>query len=251
MKGIGIHSGREVEVTFQAAAPGSGIRFIKDGQEIPAMIDRLTETTRGTTLGGIAVVEHLLAALGGLEIEDLNIIVNGAELPILDGSALPFVEELIKAGFTNKPKTKQPLRLSRPIKVIDGEASLEARPYNGFKVDFMVNFPIAGEQRLVFDGARDDFATELAPARTFGYVAELDLLKSRGLARGASLENALVIGQDGYLNQPRFPDEVVRHKILDLIGDLMLLGRPLRAEIVAVRSGHKLNAELVRRLLEQ
>lgn len=250
MKGPGLHSGREVEVTFQAAAPGSGLRFIKNGQEIPATIDQLTETNRGTTLGGIAVVEHLLAAVSGLGIEDLDMLVSGDEIPIMDGSALPFVNELIKSEITKKLKTKQPIILSRTIKVADGETSLEARPYNGFKVDFMVNFPIVGEQRLVFDGARDDFAKEIAPARTFGYVAELDLLKSRGLAKGASLENALVIGEDGYLNQPRFPDELVRHKILDLIGDLALLGRPLQAEIIAVKSGHELNARLVRRILE-
>lgn len=249
MKGVGIHSGREVEVLFEPAPAGTGIVFVKGDRHIPALIDQLTETDRGTTLGGIAVVEHLLAAVSGLGIDDLFIKVTGDELPIMDGSALPFVNELVKSEITKKLKTKQPIILSRPIKVSDKEASLEALPYHGFKVNFMVNFPIVGEQRREFDPSKDDFRSQIAPARTFGYAAELELLKSRGLAKGASLDNSLAIGEDGYLNQPRFPDEVVRHKILDLIGDLALLGRPLQAEIRAKMSGHALNAKLVRRLL--
>jgi UDP-3-O-[3-hydroxymyristoyl] N-acetylglucosamine deacetylase len=250
MKGLGIHSGREAAVTFAPLPRGSGIVFIKGGRKIPATIKQVAETDRGTTLGGIAVVEHLLAALNGLEIDDLAITVTGDELPIMDGSALPFAEALLKEGLVKPAKERDWLFLHQPIKVVDGEATIEARPYRGFKVDFMVDFPGIGEQRLTFDRAKDDFVKELAPARTFGYVEEFDLLKERGLARGASLDNALVLTQDGYLNQPRWPDELVRHKILDLLGDLMLLGRPLQAEIRAVKSGHKLNTELVRRILK-
>jgi len=249
VEGIGLHSGKPVRVIIKPASPGAGIVFIRSGKRVPATIEHLKQTRRGTTLEGLAVVEHLLAAAYGIGVYDLEVEVEGDELPALDGSALPWVEAIEKAVSSKQKAVSWTLK--SPIKITDGESSLEARPSDGLKIEFMVNFEGLGEQLFTFDADKQSFKEELAPARTFGYLEEYESLKARGLALGASLENALVLSEKGYVNQPRFPDEVVRHKVLDLIGDLALLGRPLKAEIRARRSGHKLNAELVRRILEQ
>jgi UDP-3-O-acyl N-acetylglucosamine deacetylase len=251
LSGPGIHSGRDSALLFSPAPANAGVFFIKKGKKVPARVAQVKETRRGTSLDGIAVTEHLLAAVYALGIDNLEIKVAGEELPALDGSALPYLDALEKCGNVEQELPKDLLVIDRPIRVSDGEASLEAVPYRGFKLDFMVNFAGAGEQRCSFDLQKGDFRKEIAPARTFGYIEEYELLKEQGLARGASLDNALVLGKDGYINTPRFKDEPVRHKILDLIGDLALLGRPLLAEIKAVRSGHKLNIELVRRLSQK
>jgi UDP-3-O-[3-hydroxymyristoyl] N-acetylglucosamine deacetylase len=242
--GLGLHSGKEVALKLSPAPANTGIYFLKEKSKIPATVDQVKDTKRGTTLGEIAVTEHLLAAAYGLGIDNLQIEITGDELPVLDGSALPYVEALEQAGIIEQKEAKNPIILEKPVKL----DSLEALPYNGFKVDFMVDFAGIGEQRYSLELSPETFKREIAPARTFGYIDEYELLKEQGLARGASLENALVLGKDGYINQPRFPDELVRHKILDLIGDLALLGRPLMAEVKAVKSGHKSNVELVRRI---
>ena len=249
LSGIGLHSGKDSSLFFSPAPPNTGVYFIKEERKVPALVKYVKETKRGTSLDGIAVVEHLLSAVYGLGIDNLQIDLKGDELPVLDGSALPYAQALISAGWLEQNELKNSLVLDRPIKVIEGEASLEVLPYRGFKVDFVVDFPGAGEQRYAFDSQKGDFMKEVAPARTFGYIEEYEVLKEQGLALGASFETALVLGKDGYINTPRFPDEVVRHKILDLIGDLALLGRPLLLEVKANRSGHKLNIELTRRLL--
>jgi UDP-3-O-[3-hydroxymyristoyl] N-acetylglucosamine deacetylase len=248
LPGTGIHSGKKASLSVSPAPAGSGIRFIKEGKMIPARVAQVKESRRGTSLDGIAVTEHFLAAAFGLGIDNLEVEINGGELPILDGSALPYVEALEQAGIIEQEAEKNPLTTYQPINLTTQEASLEVRPYRGLKVDFMVDFAGAGELRFSFDLFQGNFKREIAPARTFGYIEEYELLKEQGLAQGASFENALVLGKDGYLNTPRFPDEVVRHKVLDLFGDLALLGRPLEAEIRAIKSGHKLNIELVRKL---
>lgn len=249
LSGIGLHTGKEASLFFSPSPPNTGICFLKEGRKIPAHADHVRETRRGTCINGVSVVEHLLSAVYGLGIDNLQIEVRGDEIPALDGSAAPFMESLLSAGIFEQKELKNFLRLKRPLKVVEGDACLGALPYHGFKIDFMVNFPGVGEQFYSFEFQKGDFKKEIAPARTFGYIEEYELLKEQGLARGASFENALVLGRDGYINTPRFPDEIVRHKILDLVGDLSLLGRPLLAEIKAVKSGHKLNVELVRRLL--
>lgn len=248
LSGIGIHSGQESSVSFSPAPPNSGVFFLKDDQKVPALATCVRETKRGTTLAGISVVEHLLSAVYALGIDNLQIEVTGDELPILDGSARPYAEALCTAGICEQKAQKNYLALNQPIKVVEGESSLEALPCNGFKLHFMVSFPSVGEQSFYFDAQNMDYIKEIAPARTFGYIEEYELLKEQGLARGATLDNALVLSKDGYLNHPRLQKEMVRHKILDLLGDLSLLGRPLQAEIKAVKSGHKLNIDLVRRL---
>jgi UDP-3-O-acyl N-acetylglucosamine deacetylase len=250
LAGTGLHSGEESHLRISPAPENNGIAFIKDGARIPASVAQVKETKRGTSLDGIAVTEHFLSAAFALGVDNLQVEIRGDELPAMDGSALPYAKALLNAGIVDQTADKQFLTTQQPIHLTSGDASLSALPYRGFKVDFMINFPEVGEQRFSFDLQQGDFLKEIAPARTFGYVEEYELLKQQGLARGASLENALVLGKDGYINQPRFPDELVRHKILDLLGDLSLLGQPLQAEIKAIRSGHKLNIELVRRIIE-
>ena len=248
LSGIGLHSGQAAAIILSPSAPNSGIYFLKEGEKTPATAEEVRSTQRGTALGEIAVTEHLLSAVYAMGIDNLQIEMTGNELPAMDGSALPFVEALEKAQIVEQDEEKIPLTIQKPIKIVEKDASLEVFPCNGFKVNFMVDFPAVGEQYFSFDLQKDSFKKEIAPARTFGYIEEYELLKERGLARGASFDNALVLGKDGYLNTPRFQDELVRHKILDLIGDLALVGRPLLAEIKAVKAGHKLNTELARQL---
>ncbi|MDI6731930.1 MAG: UDP-3-O-acyl-N-acetylglucosamine deacetylase [Candidatus Margulisbacteria bacterium] len=249
LSGVGIHSGQETTLQCLPAPENSGIVFEKGKKQIPALIQNITDTKRGTSLGGILVVEHLLSAFFALGVDNVRIKVSGAEIPAMDGSSQPFVEAIQSAGIKEQSSPKTYIELSAPIRIEEKDAKLEALPYSGFMVDFMVNFSPVGTQKLVFDLQKGDYAGEIAPARTFGCSEEIEALKQQGLGRGASLENSLVLNQSGYINLPRFKDELVRHKILDLIGDLALLGRPLRAKIKAVKSGHKMNAELVRRIL--
>ncbi|MBN2058225.1 MAG: UDP-3-O-[3-hydroxymyristoyl] N-acetylglucosamine deacetylase [Candidatus Saganbacteria bacterium] len=248
LSGQGIHSGEPASLVIKPAAPDSGICFIHQGQRIPALVKSVTRTERGTVLGGLSVTEHFLAAAWALGLDNLEVEVDGPELPALDGSALPYVEALENIGLLDQPAEKDLLALDHPIDLTEGKASLSARPYNGLRVDFMVDFAGVGRQRLSFELQGSAFKRDIAPARTFGYVDELAELNIKGLARGATQENALALGRDGYVNEPRFPDEPVRHKVLDLLGDLALIGRPLKAHITAERSGHKLNIELARRL---
>jgi UDP-3-O-acyl N-acetylglucosamine deacetylase len=250
LQGVGLHSGCPASIAVAPALADSGLVFIANGERVPASISSLTETRRGTSLKGVAIVEHFLSAAAGLHIDNLEIAVSGPELPILDGSALPFARALTEAGIVAQAAERQYLDLQKEIKLSDQAAALEARPYHGFKIEFMVKFEGVGEQVLVFDADSQSYLQEIAPARTFGYLKEAEALKRQGLALGASLENALVLDENGYVNQPRFPDELVRHKILDLIGDLALLGRPLRASLKARGSGHKLNTDFVRQLAE-
>ncbi|MFH1826449.1 MAG: UDP-3-O-acyl-N-acetylglucosamine deacetylase [bacterium] len=250
LSGYGIHSGEKSLIKISPTPINSGIVFLRNGLNIPALVQHVSATTRGTTLGEIAVVEHLLAAISGLGIDNLLIEVDGLEIPSLDGSALPFVEALSQSGIVEQDAEKNYLALTKEIVIGDKEAQIAASPYNGFKVDFMINLPGIGQQQLGFEVGQDDFSKAIAPARTFGYIEDHEQLKSQGLGQGASLENALVLSKAGYVNKSRFPDEPVRHKILDLIGDLALLGKPLKAQIKAAKSGHRLNIELVRRLLK-
>lgn len=249
LRGIGLHSGQPVEISVSPAPAGSGIVFLANGKKVPVALGSLKDTQRGTSLDGVAVVEHFLSAVSGLGLDNLTVKVDGPELPVADGSALPFAQALLEAGPVEQPAERHYLELSETIALSSGKAVLEARPYNGFRVEFMVKFEGFGEQSLTFDPARQSYLKEIAPARTFGYLDEVEALRKKGLALGASAENALILSKTGYVNEPRFADELVRHKILDLIGDLALLGRPLRAAIKANCSGHKLNTDLVRRIL--
>lgn len=251
LAGIGMHSGKPAQVRVIPAPENFGIFFIKEDEEIKASPENVVDTKLGTSLRGIKVVEHFLAAAAGLGIDNLKVEVEGEELPFLDGSALPFVEALQNAGVVEQKAEKKYLEIKEKVEIKEEGKSIAASPYNGFKITFVVNYPTVGEQSFVFEWDTESFVREIAPARTFGYVENLKEMQSQGFALGASLENALAITREGYLNPPRFEDEVVRHKILDLIGDFALLGQPIKAEIVAKQSGHRLNVALIRRILEQ
>jgi UDP-3-O-[3-hydroxymyristoyl] N-acetylglucosamine deacetylase len=254
LKGIALHSGKEAMVSFRPAQQESGIIFIRTDLPgkpmIKASAENVIDTKRGTTLGqgqaSIAVVEHVLACLYALSISDIVIEVSGPELPCLDGSALPFFAALKEAGTAELTGDIPPLKLAKEIVVLDGESVITACPSDRLKIRFMVDFTdaVVKKQEISFTFDEQAFEKEIAAARTFGFVEEIDALKKMGLALGASLDNALAIGKDGYVNKPRFKDEVVRHKVLDLIGDLSLVGRPIEAEILAERSSHRLNTKL-------
>ncbi|MFH2034731.1 MAG: UDP-3-O-acyl-N-acetylglucosamine deacetylase [Candidatus Margulisiibacteriota bacterium] len=247
--GIGLHSGHNATIAVLPAPEDHGIVFYKEDRIIPARVEEVVDTRRGTTLGGIIQVEHLLAAINGLKIDNLMIKVVGDEIPVLDGSALEFVKTFTSIGMAEQNKEKNFLELRQTVHFEEDGKSISAAPFDGFRVDFMVNFSIIGPESFEFKGTTEEFIKEIAPARTFGYQKELEALQRQGLAKGASLENALAIGEKGFLNQPRFPDEPVRHKVLDIIGDLALLGKPLKAKITAKKTGHTANIELVRRIL--
>lgn len=255
VSGIGLHSGRPCEVECLPAPPESGIVFEASdstGPPIAARAPSVTAVDRAVTLGGgvqVRTVEHLLSAAWALGVSNLRIRVRGGEVPILDGSALPYVQAFRKAGTEEQDASWPSLHLATPVWIEEDGASLLAVPAERCRVTYVVPLTL-GAQVIEFDPERDDYETAIAPARTWGYAADLEQLHARGLAHGASLDNALGLDEQGYVNAPRFPDEPARHKVLDLLGDLALLGRPLMAHVIAVGAGHPLHIQLVRRLEE-
>jgi UDP-3-O-[3-hydroxymyristoyl] N-acetylglucosamine deacetylase len=256
--GSGLHTGAAVRLRLLPAPEGAGIAFVREcgGRrvEIPARPECVASTTRATTLerGGVSVatVEHLLAACFGLGVDNLRAEVEGPELPAFDGSAAPFVELLLGAGLREQASPRRVLGLARALEVREGERWIRAEPSSDFSVDYTIDYahPAVGRQRLVIDGDDPErFARELAPARTFGFLAELPGLLAADLARGGSLASAIVFDGERVLNPEglRFPDELVRHKVLDLLGDLALLGARPCARVRAERAGHGLHRALV------
>jgi len=208
---------------------------------------------RGVTLGGrdgVRTVEHLLAAAAGLEIDNLRVGVNGPELPALDGSAAPYCDAFERAGLDEQPTRVDPVSLHEPVWVERGTSWILGIPASQFRITYVVPLPsdALGIQVADVEVDRTRFRKEIAPARTWGRIDDLQTMRAQGLALGASEENALGIGPHGYTGTPRFPDEPARHKILDLIGDLALLGRPLQAHLIAFGAGHALHIEFVRAL---
>ncbi len=260
MVDVGLHSGADVSVRVLPAPSGTGrvFRDAASGQEIPARAENGEESLRCTVLraGGAAVqtVEHLLSALAALGVDDAVIEVRGGELPAADGSAAPFAAWLRGAGLRDQEGgvPVSGLTLDGPLLVSgDGGITLAALPAPHFRATVLLDYPQPwiGTQAVRFDAAADDYDA-VAPARTFGFVRELDWLHARGLALGASRDNAVALGEDGYETPLRFPDELARHKMLDLIGDLSLVGVPLCAEVIAVRPSHAFNVRLARLLAE-
>jgi UDP-3-O-acyl N-acetylglucosamine deacetylase len=255
VNGIGLHSGAPSSVRLVPAPPDHGVVFARvdlpGAPAIPARLGQVAATERGVVLGHearVATVEHLLAVAMGLGVDNLLAEVDSEELPCGDGSGQVFVDAVREAGVAEQGEPRRPITLSAPAWTGADGSLVVALPAPRLCVTTLVTVegaPIPA-QLAEFDAAIDDFAARIAPARTWGLAAEAEGLRARGLARGASLATVLVLGPQGYLNEPRFPDELARHKILDIIGDLALLGRPLHAHTVAIRSGHAVHLALAR-----
>ena len=262
--GVGLHTGDKVYLTLRPAEPDTGIRFRRVDLDEPVTInatpENVGETTLSTTLVQdgvkISTIEHLLSAFAGLGIDNAIIDVSAAEVPIMDGSAGPFVFLLQSAGVEEQDRPKQYIRIKRGIRVEDGDKWAAFEPFNGFKVTFTIDFEHpAFEEHLktaVMDFSSTTFVKEVSRARTFGFMKDIDMLRQNNLALGGSLDNAIVVDEDKVLNEDglRYADEFVKHKILDAIGDLYLLGHSLIGEFVGYKSGHGLNNKLLRTLLQ-
>ena len=255
LHGIGLHTGCESSVTVSPAPADAGISFVlEDGSRIAATPDVVRSTVRCTTLASptsvVNTVEHVLAALFGMDVDNAVIAVSGPEIPIMDGSSLPFARSIAAAGTVAQDAPRRVLDMRQPYVERDGDKLLIFVPAPAFSIDFFVSFPEpVGDQFLSTPAITPDyFLREIAPNRTFAFRAEVDALMAQGLARGGSLDNAVVVDTDGYLGELRFPDEIVRHKALDLIGDLALIGLYPRCRVIALRSGHALHVAAARAL---
>ncbi len=263
--GVGLHTGRRVLMTVRPGRPDTGIVFqridLPGTPDIPARAANVGETTLGTTLvqgeAKVSTVEHLLSAFAGLGIDNARIELNAPEVPIMDGSAGPFVFLLQSAGIEEQPVPKRFTRVKQTVRVEDGDKWAQFDPYEGFKVNFEIEFdhPIFKRrmQRATMDFSTTAFLKEISRARTFGFMRDLEMLRSHNLALGGTLDNAIVLDDSKVLNEGglRYEDEFVKHKILDAIGDLYLLGHSLIGEFSGHKSGHGLNNRLLRALQAQ
>jgi UDP-3-O-[3-hydroxymyristoyl] N-acetylglucosamine deacetylase/3-hydroxyacyl-[acyl-carrier-protein] dehydratase len=261
LEGTGLHLGVPCRVTFQPATTKQGIVFRRidcPGQpRIRAHVSEVSASERRTQLGkgdhAIHTVEHVLAAVSGLGIDDVTIEMDGPEPPILDGSSAPFVEALASAGLASIAGEPEFLDLSEPVRIIDGASVYEAFPSERLELDVTIEFPhpLIGKQSRRFTVTEESFASELSRARTFGFVHEVDALREKGLIRGASLDNAVVLGDDDILSGDlRWSDEFVRHKAMDCVGDLALAGAKVRARIIAIKPSHRGTVTLVREMVK-
>ena len=263
--GVGLHTGEKVYLTLRPAAPDSGIIFrrvdLDEPVEIPATPENVGDTTLSTTLikdgVRISTVEHLLSAMAGLGIDNAYVDLNAAEVPIMDGSAGPFVFLIQSAGIEEQNAPKRFIRIKKSVKVEDGDKWVNFEPFDGFKVAFTIDFDHPafkeGSQIAEVDFSTTSFVREVSRARTFGFMNQIEQLRANNLALGGSLDNAVVVDDYRVLNEDglRYVDEFVKHKILDSIGDLYLLGHSLIGSFCGHKSGHALNNELLRALLAQ
>ena len=259
--GIGLHSGLKVTLRLRPAPEDYGIRFRRldlNGIEISATAERVAGIHYATGLAqdeaSVETVEHLLAAFIGLGIDNVSVELNQAEVPIMDGSAASFVYLVHEAGVRKQKKPKRFLKVSKPISLARGEKRIALYPSDRFRVTYSISFdhPSVRHQTRTELVTEETFIEEIAPARTFGFLKEVEQLRQKGLALGGSLDNAIVLGETGVLNKSlRFEDEFVRHKILDVIGDLALVGYPLIGHLVAHRGGHALHTSFARKVLEE
>src|SRR5688572_18507241 len=259
--GIGLHSGRKVTLSLRPASAGSGIRFRRSdlgGLEVPAAVNHVGAINYATGLMRDAVrvdtVEHLLAALVSLGVDNVIVELNSPEVPIMDGSAAPFVYLIQEAGVRTLEAPRRFLKVRRPISLSRGDKRIALYPSDHFKVTYSIAFdhPLLRHQSRTIRLTEESFVEEIAPARTFGFLEEVEMMRQQGLALGGSLENAIVIGDTGVLNNAlRFDDEFVRHKILDVIGDMALVGHPIIGHLVAHRGGHALHTQFAAQVLEE
>lgn len=260
--GVGLHSGEKVNMTLRPAAKDTGIIFrrldIEPIQQIPALAKSVIDTMLGTTIAkknaSVMTVEHLLAAFAGLGIDNALIDLDGPEVPIMDGSSASFIFLIESAGIEEQNASKKFLRIKKNIRVEDGEKFAEFKPYNGYRISFEIDFdhPMIKSKltKLSVDFSTLTFLKEISRARTFGFLKEIETLRSKNLALGGSLDNAIVFDDYRILNQDglRYQDELVRHKILDVVGDLYLMGHILVGEFNGYKSGHELNNKLILKL---
>ena len=261
--GVGLHSGAKVTMTLRPAAPDTGIVFHRIDLNPPVAIKADpycvvdTRLCSGLQNGGVKVstVEHLMSALSGLGIDNLHVDVDAAELPIMDGSAGPFVFLLQSAGIEEQASPKRFIRVLKPVEVKDGDKLARLEPYDGFRLTFSIIFNHPAVDRtgtsVTVDFAQTSYIQQVSRARTFGFMQDVETMRAHGLALGGSLENAIVMDEYRVLNADglRYADEFVKHKVLDAIGDLYLVGHPLLASFIAHKSGHALNNDLLRALL--
>lgn len=258
--GIGLHSGKKARITLRPAPENSGYVFVNVNESFPSEIvasfDKVLDTTLATTIGEgnvyFRTVEHLISALRGMDVDNVIVEVEGDEVPIMDGSSAPFVYLIKKVGILEQKRYRKFILVKNPVRFSDGDKYIEILPSSDLKIDFTIDFPhpLIGLQSFSFLATPENFEKDIAKARTFGFLKEVEYLKKNGFALGGSLENAVVIGDKGILNKDglRYKNEFVRHKILDLIGDIALLGYPVIGHIRAFKSGHALNNMLCKEL---
>jgi UDP-3-O-[3-hydroxymyristoyl] N-acetylglucosamine deacetylase len=261
ISGIGLHSGQRINMNLRPAEAGTGVVFHRTEGErtvsIEAISANVVDTRLATVLGKngltVSTVEHVLSALAACGIDNLNIDIDGPEVPILDGSALPFIELLQNIGVRRLNRSRKYLAIRKPITVIDGEKRVSLIPSRFFRItaDIAFDHPCIALQQRSIKVTPEAFRKDIAPARTFGFLKEVEYLKANGLARGGSLENAVVIGETSILNPEglRFADEFVRHKMLDTIGDFSLVGYPILGHIRSFKGGHDINHQTVEKIL--
>jgi UDP-3-O-[3-hydroxymyristoyl] N-acetylglucosamine deacetylase len=257
--GVGLHSGAPVNLRILPAPAGSGIIFRRidlEGFEVEAISRNVARVSYATSLMKrgvlISTTEHLLSALIGTGIDNAIVELDNLELPILDGSARPFLDLIHKVGIRRQRRGRVYLRILRELELREGNKFIAVYPAENYSVSYTVNFPhpLIGKESFSVDLSDGNYLSEIAPARTFGFLHEAEAMRQQGLIRGASAENAIVLTQTGIMNPPlRFADEFVRHKVLDLIGDLALLGKQILGNVVADRAGHAMHTALVSRLL--
>ena len=262
--GVGLHTGRTVNLMIKPAAENSGICFYRCDLDarpaIPARMEQIVDTTLATTIGNgdarISTTEHLLAALRGAGIDNAEIEIDSHEVPIMDGSAAPFVHLLKRGGRRRQQALREVLRITRPLSFVQGKKSIRIEPYDGFKISGRIKFDndLIDEQTYSVEITRERFSQEIARARTFGFVEQVEQLWAKGLALGGTLENVIAIHWDrnSILNEDglRFDDEFIRHKVLDLVGDLVLLGCPVLGHVIADCSGHSLHQGLMKTIAD-
>ncbi|MDA8085175.1 MAG: UDP-3-O-acyl-N-acetylglucosamine deacetylase [Nitrospiraceae bacterium] len=259
VEGVGLHTGTRSVMKLKPAPGGTGIVFYIKGKDVAinANAKAVCDTAFATTLGAdgmrVKTVEHLLAALAGLGIDNLFIEIDGPEVPIMDGSSKRFVDSIIGAGITSQSAQRPHLKIVKPFFFKDADAEITAMPDDGMRITYRIFYPhrLLGFQEMTFEFDEDSFAREIAPARTFGFLKDVQRLKSNGLAKGGSLENAIILSDTGVVNSSglRFKDEFLRHKLLDFIGDLSLAGSPVEGHLIASRTGHTSNLKFVNALL--
>ncbi|OPY91331.1 MAG: UDP-3-O-(3-hydroxymyristoyl) N-acetylglucosamine deacetylase [Syntrophus sp. PtaU1.Bin208] len=259
---VGLHTGRKIKMTLKPAAVDAGILLVRKDknykQKIKVSLENVTDTTLATTIGNngtsISTVEHILSAFSGMGVDNAVVEVDGPEIPIMDGSALPFVDMLKKVGTCTQEKLKKYLIVKEPVYVSEGESHAMFVPSSSFEITYKIEFrhPEIGVQSYHLKLSDETYEREICSSRTFGFLKDVEYLQARGLALGGSLKNAVILDETRIINKEglRSPEEFVKHKILDAIGDLSLIGMPIVGHFIAYKSGHKLNAMLLKELLD-